>query len=55
MTAKIIDLGLAKTVAESHSDAAISVPGVFAGTPAFASPGNRGADVDIRSDLYHLG
>ena len=56
LTAKIIDLGLAKTVAESHADAAISVPGVFAGTPAFASPEQfAGADPDIRSDLYSLG
>ncbi len=56
VTAKIIDLGLAKTVAESQADAAISVPGVFAGTPAFASPEQfAGADLDIRSDLYSLG
>ena len=38
MTAKIIDLGLAKTLVESASEAAISMPGVFAGTPEFASP-----------------
>ena len=39
VTAKIIDLGLAKGVSRiAGSDAAISVPGVFAGTPAFASP-----------------
>src|SRR6516165_7407997 len=38
-TAKIIDLGLAKTAMnESGSQAAISTPGVFAGTPGFASP-----------------
>src|SRR5258705_4026901 len=54
-TAKIIDLGLAKAVAESHSDAAISLPGVFAGTPEFASPEQfAGVGVDIRSDLYSL-
>jgi WD40 repeat protein/serine/threonine protein kinase len=55
-TAKIIDLGLAKPVAESHSDAAISLPGAFAGTPSFASPEQcSGVSVDIRSDLYSLG
>ena len=56
-TAKIIDLGLAKTAMnESGSQAAISTPGVFAGTPEFASPEQfAGVQVDIRSDLYSLG
>jgi serine/threonine protein kinase len=56
-TAKIIDLGLAKTAMnESGSQAAISAPGVFAGTPEFASPEQfAGVQVDIRSDLYSLG
>ena len=55
-TVKIIDLGLAKAVAESHSESAISMPGVFAGTPEFASPEQfAGVGVDIRSDLYSLG
>jgi serine/threonine protein kinase/tetratricopeptide (TPR) repeat protein len=55
-TAKIIDLGLAKPVIDSSSDATISLPGVFAGTPQFASPEQfAGAQVDIRSDLYSLG
>jgi eukaryotic-like serine/threonine-protein kinase len=55
-TAKIIDLGLAKAVAESHSEAAISMAGGFAGTPEFASPEQfAGVQVDIRSDLYSLG
>ena len=54
--AKIIDLGLAKLVAGSSSDATISLPGVFAGTPQFASPEQfAGVGVDIRSDLYSLG
>ena len=56
LTAKIIDLGLAKREAESHTDSTISVAGGFAGTPAFASPEQfAGADLDIRSDLYSLG
>jgi serine/threonine protein kinase len=56
VTAKIIDLGLAKGVAESQSEAVISVPGGFAGTPVFASPEQfAGVGVDIRSDLYSLG
>jgi serine/threonine protein kinase len=36
--AKIIDLGLAKAANESASEAGISTPGAFAGTPEFASP-----------------
>src|SRR5260370_25111060 len=56
MTAKIIDLGLAKTLVESASEAGISMPGIFVGTPEFASPEQfAGVDVDIRSDLYSLG
>src|SRR6201993_1591300 len=56
VTAKIIDLGLSKTVAESSSQPAISLPGAFAGTPEFASPEQfAGVQVDIRSDLYSLG
>ncbi len=54
-TAKIIDLGLAKAVAESQSDATISSLGGFAGTPDFASPEHFAGCVDIRSDLYSLG
>ena len=56
VTAKIIDLGLAKTVDESGSQTTISATGAFAGTPEFASPEQIvGGDVDIRSDLYSLG
>ena len=56
VTAKIIDLGLAKAVNELGSGAAISTPGGFAGTPEFASPEQfAGLGVDIRSDLYSLG
>jgi serine/threonine protein kinase len=56
VTAKIIDLGLAKAVDEAGSQTAISMPGGFAGTPEFASPEQfAGVGVDIRSDLYALG
>ncbi|HYY28116.1 MAG TPA: serine/threonine-protein kinase, partial [Chthoniobacterales bacterium] len=52
LTAKIIDLGLAKTVQERGSQTAISALGAFAGTPEFASPEQfAGVAVDIRSDL----
>jgi serine/threonine protein kinase, bacterial len=56
ITAKIIDLGLAKPSPDAPVEAAISTPGAFAGTPEFASP-EQFADVgvDIRSDLYSLG
>jgi eukaryotic-like serine/threonine-protein kinase len=57
VTAKIIDLGLAKPALDAEPDeAAISIPGTFAGTPEFASPEQfAGVGVDIRSDLYSLG
>ena len=56
ITAKIIDLGLAKPTAGAPGEAAISTPGGFAGTPEFASPEQfAGVGVDIRSDLYSLG
>jgi hypothetical protein len=56
VVAKIIDLGLAKSMIESGSQTAISTPRYFAGTPEFASPEQfAGLGVDIRSDLYSLG
>src|SRR6516164_1015856 len=56
VTAKLIDLGLAKGASEPLSEAAISMPGSFAGTPEFASPEQfAGIGADIRSDLYSLG
>ena len=56
VTAKIIDLGLAKAVNETGPQTTISALGGFAGTPEFASPEQfAGVGVDIRSDLYSLG
>jgi serine/threonine protein kinase len=56
LTAKIIDLGLAKPITDASTGVAISTPGAFAGTPEFASPEQfAGVPVDIRSDLYSLG
>ena len=56
ITAKIIDLGLAKAVTEPSFQTAISTPGGFVGTPEFASPEQfAGLALDIRSDLYSLG
>jgi serine/threonine protein kinase len=56
VTAKIIDLGLAKPAPDAPAEAAISTPGAFAGTPEFASPEQfAGLALDTRSDLYSLG
>src|SRR6201987_5749699 len=56
ITAKIIDLGLAKAVTELSFQTAISTPGGFVGTPEFASPEQfAGLALDTRSDLYSLG
>ena len=56
ITAKIIDLGLAKAITEPSLQSAISTPGGFVGTPEFASPEQfAGLSSDTRSDLYSLG
>jgi WD40 repeat protein/serine/threonine protein kinase len=56
VTAKIIDLGLAKAINEAPSETTITTSGAFAGTPEFASPEQfAGTGLDIRSDLYSLG
>jgi WD40 repeat protein/serine/threonine protein kinase len=56
VTVKVIDFGLARAAISSELDPALSIPGVFAGTPHFASPEQcAGEETDIRSDLYSLG
>src|ERR1700736_6382305 len=56
ITAKIIDLGLAKAVTEPSFQTAIATPGGFVGTPEFASPEQfAGLALDTGSDLYSLG
>jgi serine/threonine protein kinase/Tfp pilus assembly protein PilF len=56
VSAKIIDLGLAKSLDEPGTQTPISTPGAFAGTPEYASPEQfAGLSIDIRSDLYSLG
>src|ERR1700736_652497 len=56
VSAKIIDLGLAKSLDEPGTQTAISTPGAFAGTPEYASPEQfAGLPIDMRSDLYSLG
>src|SRR5271165_4500866 len=56
VSAKIIDLGLAKSLDEPGTQTAISTLGGFAGTPEYSSPEQfAGLPIDIRSDLYSLG
>jgi len=52
---KIIDFGLAKTMADAGGEADLT-HGQFVGTPNFASPEQFGCGpVDVRSDIYSLG
>ena len=53
---KVIDFGLARATSGTQSEAGVSEPGIFAGTPLFASPEQcAGEEVDARSDIYSLG
>jgi len=59
-TAKILDFGLAKPVADSVGPAtpglALTEPGMVMGTVSYMSPEQvRGAQVDHRSDIFSLG
>ena len=54
--AKLADLGLARSVANSDADRA-TMAGMIMGTPAYISPEQaRGEDdIDVRADIYSLG
>ena len=55
-TLKVIDFGLVKVSTEVSGDSSVSVPGIFMGTPHYASPEQfSGGQVDSRSDIYSLG
>jgi serine/threonine protein kinase len=55
-TLKVIDFGLVKVSTEVSGDSSVSVPGIFMGTPHYASPEQFiGGQVDSRSDIYSLG
>ncbi|MCS7021248.1 MAG: serine/threonine protein kinase [Gemmataceae bacterium] len=56
---KILDMGLARVIAPdgTDSDAGISQPGVFLGTPDYVAPeqAEDAQQADIRSDIFSLG
>jgi WD40 repeat protein/serine/threonine protein kinase len=53
---KVIDFGLVRVTAEVSGDESVSGPGIFLGTPRYASPEQFSeGTVDIRSDIYALG
>jgi serine/threonine protein kinase len=56
LTVKVIDFGLAKALAETPDNRALTHAN-FVGTPAFASPEQLSCShsVDVRSDIYSLG
>ncbi len=56
LTAKVIDFGLVKLATGDIEDSSASEPGIFLGTPRYASPEQISCGaVDIRSDLYSVG
>jgi serine/threonine protein kinase/tetratricopeptide (TPR) repeat protein len=56
ITAKVIDFGLVKFAAGDIEESTASEPGIFLGTPRYASPEQISCgSVDIRSDLYSVG
>ena len=56
LTAKVIDFGLVKFASGDIEESSASEPGIFLGTPRYASPEQISCGpVDIRSDLYSVG
>jgi|GEM_PF-1998205 serine/threonine protein kinase/tetratricopeptide (TPR) repeat protein len=56
LTAKVIDFGLVKFTTGDIEESTASEPGIFLGTPRYASPEQISCGpVDIRSDLYSVG
>jgi TolB-like protein/Tfp pilus assembly protein PilF len=56
LTAKVIDFGLVKFATGDMEESSASEPGIFLGTPRYASPEQISCGpVDIRSDLYSVG
>ncbi len=56
LSAKLVDFGIAKTIANTPSGEALTLTGEVFGSPPFMSPEQcLGSAVDNRSDLYSLG
>jgi serine/threonine-protein kinase len=55
--AKLLDFGLVRHTGPRHADALVTTPGLLAGTPAYMSPEQVTAEIelDARSDIYSLG
>jgi TolB-like protein len=53
---KLLDFGLARPVALTVDDTALTMPGLLLGTPRYMAPEQaRGGDVDARTDLFAAG
>ena len=53
---KLLDFGLARTIATSLDETGLTLPGVVLGTPRYMAPEQaRGLPVDARTDLFAMG
>jgi serine/threonine protein kinase len=53
---KLLDFGLARTIATSLDETGLTLPGVVLGTPRYMAPEQaRGLPVDARTDLFAIG